>query len=133
MSAKKINDLSAFDGLNEAQENGIDVEIKDPSGNPIGVSIKIAGPDSSKQKKAVQALTNERLAAEDIAPVTAQDIETNTLKILAGSVISWTPIVLDGADLPCSEENALRLFRFPFIREQVERKAGKRAGFMKRS
>ncbi|MBZ9600755.1 hypothetical protein [Phyllobacterium chamaecytisi] len=134
MSAKKINDLSAFDGLNEAQENGIDIEIKDPSGQPIGISIKIAGPDSSKQKKAVQALTNERLAAEDMAPVTAQDIETNTLKILASSVISWTPIVLDGADLPCSEENALRLFaRFPFIREQVEKKAGKRAGFMKRS
>jgi hypothetical protein len=134
MTTKKINDLSAFDGLKEAQENGIDVEIKDPTGRPIGVAIKIAGPDSERQRKAIQALTNERLNNEDAATATAEDIERNTLKILASSVISWTPIVLDGSDLPCTEENAIRLFsRFPFIREQVEKRAGKRAGFLKRS
>lgn len=130
----KINDLSAFDGLKEAQEAGIDVEIKDPSNQPIGISIKVAGPDSERQRKAIKSLTNERLNNEDASTATADDLEVNTLKILAGSVISWTPIVLDGADLPCTEENAVRLFtRFPFIREQVEKKAGKRAGFMKRS
>lgn len=134
MTTKKINDLSAFDGLKEAQENGIDVEIKDPTGQPIGVAIKIAGPDSERQRKAIQALTNERLNNGDAATATAEDIEQNTLKILASSVISWTPIVLDGSDLPCTEENAIWLFsRFPFIREQVEKMAGKRAGFLKRS
>lgn len=131
---QKINDLSAFDGLKEAQEAGIDIELKDPSGQPIGVSIRVAGPDSERQRKVMKALTNERINNEDLATATAEDIEVNTLKILAASVISWSPIVLDGADLPYSEENAIRLFtRFPFIREQVEKKAGKRTGFMKRS
>jgi hypothetical protein len=134
MTTRKINDLSAFDGLKEAQENGIDVEIRDPTGQPIGIAIKIAGPDSERQRKAIQALTNERLNNEDAATATAEDIERNALKILASSVISWTPIVLDGSDLPCTEENAIRLFsRFPFIREQVEKRAGKRAGFLTRS
>jgi hypothetical protein len=134
MTTKKINDLSAFDGLKEAQEAGLDVEIKDPKGQPIGISIKIAGPDSERQRKAIQALTNERLNNEDTATATAEDIERNTLKVLASSVISWSPIVLDGSDLPCTEDNAIRLFsRFPFIREQVEKRAGKRAGFLKRS
>jgi hypothetical protein len=131
---QKINDLSAFDGLKEAQEAGIDIELKDPSGQPIGVSIRVAGPDSERQRKVMKALTNERINNEDLATATAEDIEVNTLKILAASVISWSPIVLDGSDLPYSEESAIRLFtRFPFIREQVEKKAGKRTGFMKRS
>ncbi|MGO4450140.1 hypothetical protein AB4Y96_14545 [Phyllobacterium sp. TAF24] len=131
---QKINDLSAFDSLKDAQESGIDIEIRDPAGQPIGISIKIAGPDSERQRKAIQAITNERINNEDLAQATAEDFEQRTLKIIAASVISWSPIVLDGADLPYSEDNAIRLFaRFPFIREQVERKAGKRAGFLKRS
>lgn len=129
--ADKMNDLAAFDGLKDAQEAGIDVEIKDPKGKPIGISVKVAGPDSERQRKAIKALTDQRINSEDLTTATADDFENNTVKILAASVISWTPIVLDGADLPYSEENAIRLFsRFPFIREQIEKKAGKRSGFM---
>ncbi len=127
----KINDLAAFDGLKEAQEAGIDVEIKDPKGKPIGISIKVAGPDSERQRKAIKALTDQRINSEDLTTATADDFENNTIKILAASIISWSPIVLDGADLPCTEENAIRLFsRFAFIRDQIEKKAGRRAGFM---
>lgn len=127
----KINDLSAFDGLKDAQEAGIDVEIKDPKGTPVGITIKVAGPDSERQRKAIKALTDQRINSEDLSSATADDFENNTIRILAASVISWSPIVLDDADLPYTEENAIRLFsRFPFIREQIEKKAGKRAGFM---
>lgn len=126
-------DLSSLDSAVKAQNEGIDVEIKGIDGKtPIGFSIKVAGPDSDRQRKAVDELTDEYLDREDASATTAAELDRRGLHVLAKSIISWTPIKLDGEDLECSENNAIRLFtRFRFIREQVERKALRRSAFTK--
>jgi hypothetical protein len=43
-------DLSRFDALQVAQEAGLEVEIKDPNGKKMGITIRIAGPDSTRQR-----------------------------------------------------------------------------------
>ncbi|WP_018900423.1 hypothetical protein [Rhizobium sp. 2MFCol3.1] len=126
-------DLSTLDKAVQAQNDGIDVDIKGLDGKtPLGFSIKVAGPDSDRQRKAVDDLTDEYLDREDASHTTAAELDRRALQVLARSIISWTPIKLDGQDLECTEENAVKLFtRFRFIREQVEKKAGKRASFAK--
>lgn len=126
-------DLASLDTVVQAQESGIDIEIKGPDGKtPIGFSIRVAGPDSERSRKAIESITDEYLDREDASPTTAAELDRRGLLVLSKSVISWTPIKLDGEDLVCSEENAQRLFvRFRFIREQVERKAGRRSAFTK--
>lgn len=127
-------DLSQFDTLSAAQEQGIDVEILDPAGKPIGVSIKMAGPDSERAKKAQRRITNARLARRNLKPLTAEEIEEEVMASLGDMTISWSPITLDGADLPCTPDNAAKLYRrFPFIRDQVNEAAGDRAGFLQPS
>lgn len=130
-------DLAEFDGLAAAQDDGIDVEIKGPDGKKLGsegFSIRVAGPDSKRFREALRELSAERIDAEDLTELSAEQLEENRVRILAKCVISWTPVVMGGQALECSEANARQLFeRYPFIREQVERRAGRRASFLPRS
>jgi len=127
-------DLSKFDHLAQSQEDGIQVEILDPAGKSIEASIRVSGPDSTRQKMAMQAIQDERLAEENSSPFTTAKIEENSIRILAKATIGWTGFTNSGVDFPFNEENAIMLYtRFPFIREQVERKAARRASFMKSS
>ncbi|MDF2797514.1 MAG: hypothetical protein K0R85_258 [Devosia sp.] len=134
MTKETATDLSAFDGLAQAQEDGIDVPITHPStGDELGIVIRVAGPDSSRQRKAVQKQIDARLRRRSTQPMTAEEITESSLRTLAHSVISWNSVVIDGADVPCTYENAIALFqRFPFIREQVDSAAGNRAGFLQK-
>ena len=127
-------DLAEFDSLQKNQDEGIEVKIKDPNGQDVGITIKVAGPDSERQRKAIEKLQNERLQSEDVLPMTAEDLARQQVRGLAMSVMGWTPIILGGEELKYSEENAIKLFnRFPFIRDQVQAKAGKRAAFLQPS
>lgn len=126
-----IPDLGAFDELNKRQEDGIDVPIKGPDGRDLGFSIRIAGPDSQVQKRAVDTLTEERLKREDSGPLTADEIRLRQMRGVALSCMGWTPFKLDGKVLPFNEKNAMLLFaRHPFIYEQVEARGGRRASFL---
>lgn len=127
-------DLADFDALQASQEEGIDVAINGPDGKPLGFSIRIAGPDSERQKQASEDIVNERLNSGDASPATASDLMSARIRGLAKSTISWTPFKLDGGEYKYSEDAARRLYlRFPWMREQVEAKAGKRAAFLKPS
>jgi len=131
----KTLDLATFDSLTEAQEDGIDVHIEHPgTGEPIGITIRVAGPDSERQRKAYRRLADARLRAGR-KKVTPESLEDDALTLLARSLISWkfAPGVTIGGDVPefgVDEAKALFL-RFPFIREQVDAAAGSRAGFLK--
>lgn len=127
----KTLDLSRFDSLTKAQEDGIDVQINGPDGKPLGFTIKVAGPDSARQKAAQQAMVDERLQRQVATPPTAEEIDTSSRKLLASSTMGWDEFELDGAPYQFSVENAAALYeRFPFIREQVDRAAGNRARFL---
>lgn len=132
-TSKKELDLAQYDGMQKSQEDGVDVPIVDPHGRRI-MTMKIAGPDSQRQKDAVERLVQERIDAGETAPLDRFQREERQVRGLAMSVIGWSRFVLDGREYTYSVENAQRLFqRFPFIREQAEAVAGSRASFLKLS
>lgn len=126
-------DLSAFDGLTAAQEEGIDVTINGPDGTPLSppVVITIAGPDSERQKAAQRKQADIRLRRRQ-RTMSAKEAEEAGLDILAASIIAWTPFKVGGKVLELTKDNAkMVLQRYPFIQEQLDLAAGDRAGFIK--
>lgn len=130
-------DLAKFgDALKESQENGIEVDIKHPdTGEPIGLKILVAGPDSERQRKARQKMLNARIRARRMTPLTAAEQEVETAKILAESTISWewsNGLSFNGSVPDLDVETAASLYKkLPFVREQVDLAAADRGGFMK--
>lgn len=125
-----LDDLARYDALQEAQEAGIDIEVKDPTGKKLGFVIKIAGPDSLRQRKAIEKLAAERLATDDPTPLAPAELLDRQTRGLAAATISWTAFKLDGGTYELTEDNAYKLYmRFPFIRDQVAEKAGRRSAF----
>jgi hypothetical protein len=129
-AAVELTDLSRFDAMQTAQEAGLDIEIRGPDNKKIGFTIRIAGPDSLRQRKAIERMAAERMASDDPTPLGPQELYDRQTRGLAGATISWTPFKLDGAMYELSEENAYKLYnRFPFIRDQVAERAGRRSAF----
>lgn len=129
-------DLSQFDSLAATQEGGVDVEVKGPDGRtPLGLTIRVAGPDSARQRAAYEEIANARLASESTDPISAADIRRNTISVLSRATVSWTPNpIVDGAELECSADNAAKVYqRYPFILDQVRVRAENRAAFTKGS
>jgi len=129
-TAVELPDLAIFDGMQKAQEDGLDVEIRGPDNKKLGFSIRIAGPDSIRQRRAVEKMAAERMASDDPTPLSPQDLYDRQTRGLASSTISWTPFKMDGGVYELTEENAYKLYtRFPFIRDQVAERAGRRSAF----
>jgi len=129
-TAVELPDLNVFDGMQKAQEDGLDVEIRGPDNKKLGFSIRIAGPDSIRQRRAVEKMAAERMASDDPTPLSPQELYDRQTRGLASSTISWTPFKMDGGVYELTEENAYKLYnRFPFIRDQVAERAGRRSAF----
>lgn len=128
-----MTDLSQFADLAQAQEDGIDVDILHPkTGEKLGITIRVAGPDSDRQKKARNAINNERLRMSRNKRLTAPELEADSLKITAASIISWDGVIENGEAVSLNTENAAAILtRYPFIREQLDSAVGDRAGFIK--
>jgi len=126
----ELVDLSRFDAMQQAQEAGLDIEIRDPNGKKVGFTIRVAGPDSTRQRKAIERMAADRLAAEDPTPLTPAELYDRQTRGLAIATLSWTPFKLDGGVYEMTEENAYKLYRrFAFIRDQVSDRAGRRSAF----
>lgn len=126
-------DLSEFDGLAAAQEEGIEIKIVHPkTGEEMGITIRVAGPESDRQKKARNRLVNDRLTKNRNRRVTAAELEQDALKVSAASILGWENIQVKGKEFEFNLENAETLLRsYPFIREQVDSAINDRALFMK--
>jgi hypothetical protein len=123
-------DLSSYDALQEAQEAGVSIEVKDPSGKKLGFTIKVAGPDSLRQRRAIEKMAAERLASDDPAPLSPAELYDRQTRGLAIATIEWTEFKLDGGVYALTEDSAYKLYsRFPFIRDQVAERAGRRSAF----
>ena len=128
--AVELADLSQFDALQAAQEAGLDVEIRGPDNKKLGFTIRIAGPDSVRQRRAIEKMAAERLASDDPTPLSPAELFDRQTRGLAIATISWTPFKLDGTVYELNEENAYKLYtRFAFIRDQVAERAGRRSAF----
>jgi len=127
-------DLASFDEMVQRQEEGISVPIMGPDGkSPLGFSIRVAGPDSSRAKEAQEDLADELIASENLTRLQAREVAERGLRFLAKVTLGWEPaIILDKQELAFSEENAIKLYtRYNFIKEQVDRAAGNRTRFTK--
>lgn len=133
-------DLNIYDALVTAQEEGIEISIEDPNTRePIGMKVKVAGPDSQRVKTAQRAFLDRQLAKKRSNKMKATELEEEATLTLAAAVISWSSddggknadtIPLDGQRLPCTKANVLTVIRrFPFIREQIDAVVQDRADF----
>lgn len=128
-----MTDLSDFADLIRVQDDGIDVDILHPkTGESLGMTIRVAGPDSERQKKARTAVNNDRLLKSRNKRVTAPELEADQLKVVAASIISWSGVIENGKEVELTGETATDILtRYPFILDQINSVVGDRAGFIK--
>lgn len=127
-------DFASRDVAAKAEE-GAELEVLDPvTSEAVGVYIVLAGADSSVHRKATANLTKRRIngqkgfRAKGFDPEKA---EAESIEILAACTLSWKGVQVDGAPLPCSRDNAIKMYtRFPWLREQVEQFISDRSEYL---
>ncbi len=126
-------DLNSFSDLTSTQEAGTEVHILHPgTGEPLGIVMQVAGPDSKRQKSATALIIAER-AELRLRKITGARLEDESNRIAAASIISWSGVMEDGKSIEYSPSVALGLLtRYPFIREQISSYANDRANFLKK-
>lgn len=129
-------DLGGLEALVQSQNDGIEIDILNEAGKPLGLKIGIVGPDSDRMQKAMRDVAAEfAKAAADRGTLedSSNDGDERLIAIFAKSTTHWTPNPkIGGQVIPFSEENVRNLYRrFRIIRDQVEAKATRRASFTK--
>lgn len=124
-------DFASRDVTAKADE-GAELEVLDPAnGKPVGVFITLAGADSSVHRKATAAIANRRAKGGFRRNINLDDLQTESIEVLARCTLGWSGVVLDGKDVPLSKEAAVALYtRFPWLREQVETFISDRANYL---
>lgn len=124
-------DFASRDVTAKADE-GAELEVLDPAnGKPVGVFITLAGADSSVHRKATAAIANRRAKGGFRRNINLDDLQTESIEVLARCTLGWSGVVLDGKDVPLSKEAAVTLYtRFPWLREQVETFISDRANYL---
>ena len=117
-------DFASRDVAAKAEE-GAELEVLDPvTGEAVGAYITLAGADSVVHRKAVANISKRRFNNQKGFRNTGFDperMEAESIEILAACTLSWKGVTLEGAALPCSRDNAIKMYtRFPWLREQVE-------------
>ncbi|RVP96966.1 hypothetical protein [Sinorhizobium meliloti] len=135
--AEEFVDLSGLEALVQSQEEGIEIEILNEQAKPIGLKIRVVGPDSDRMQKAVRDVAAEFAKAaadrESLGEAREDDSDARMVAILAKATMSWSPNPkIGGSVVPFSEENVRNLYtKFRIIREQVEVRAVRRGSFTK--
>ncbi|MEF3124492.1 hypothetical protein [Rhizobium leguminosarum] len=136
MTSEAFADLSGLESLIQSQEQGIEIDILNERGEPIGLKIGFVGPDSDRMQKAMRDVAAEfaKKAAErsSLEPAT-DDSDDRMIAILAKSTTHWSPNPkIGGQVVPFSEENVRNLYsKFRIIRDQIEVRAVRRSSFTK--
>lgn len=135
-------DLKDLDTV-AAADLGSTLEIRHPTtgavlanGDGRSVTLTLAGMDSSRAKRTERAALDRRLkqSAGRRSAVTATDIDSDSLEVLASVTLSWSGFVVDGQEIECTPENAKRLYKqWPWLREQAQAFVEDRANFLKAS
>jgi hypothetical protein len=117
----------------EVHDEGFDVQILKPDGEPSGFVVRVAGPESERRKKVERAKIRERLSSGKRVAVTAEQIENFPIDEAVAATISWQ--YPDGFNGPsCTPENARKIYKdHADIREQVLSAANNLANFTKAS
>jgi hypothetical protein len=129
----------AFDLAQLSPAESAVVEIYHPvSKVNIGISITVASTDSEAFRKASQAQQNKRLKQMTRGrrgagtALTAEEMEEESLDLLASCTLGWEGVNYGTDPLPFSKEAARNLYRkHAFIREQVDEAMADRSLFLK--
>lgn len=130
--APGVVDLSAIEASIRRQDEGIVVDILGPDGKtPLGLKIRVAGPDSARARDGLEDLTDELATGGGTGTTTKAERRDHGLRYLAKMTIGWEgQVKFDGVVQDFSEQAALALYRrFKFIASQVDNAAGDRARF----
>lgn len=124
----QLNDIIADA---QGQDTGRDFELVDPvTGQPVGITLRIAGPDSATQARARLQMVDDLAASADAdGKVTAAAREKARLNSLARCVLGWD-VKEDGQPVPFTHANVLRLLSAAqWVQIQIDAFASDRAAF----
>lgn len=132
-------DLSSL----KTSEDGVPLEVRHPTtgtvlmnGTNEPVTLVLAGADSDRAKRAERGTVNRRLkmAGRRSSTMTAEELDSDSLEILAACTLGWSGFALEGQELECNAQNAKKLYgQFPWLREQAEAFRQDRSNFLKAS
>lgn len=131
-------DISAIDPVSLANEGAV-LELRDVSGGALlqsdgsPVTLTLLGADSDVYVKASNALTNRALRNRGRQNITAESALTDQISLLAKATTGWSGIGIGEEITAFSEDNAKRLYRVAFIREQAQEFISDRGNFSKAS
>ena len=134
-------DLKIFD-TNTPAENGADLHLKHPltgeavyadDKNKKPVTIKLKGTDSDEYKKIIQRAVRDRQAKKQSSDNPGFDeMKQAAAETYAKMTISWQNISVNGEDLECNYENAVKLYLgYAEITKQVGDFMADRRNFIK--
>lgn len=130
-------DLSYLSDFTKRQSEGVEREIILPNGTPMGLKIKILGPDSQRAERAVTEVQKEFAAKSSEAgelDENAQSAERQRRSAYASKCcVSMSPetVTFSGEEFRCNEDDLRKLFeKLFFIGDQVYNQAISRADFM---
>jgi hypothetical protein len=101
--------------------------------------VKIMGGDAGKVSAALRAIADRRvelLRVEGQKFITNEQSRQEDFDTMAAATLEWHLPPIDGAEWPCTEENAKKLYadpRFPWIMEKLEKTIGDRRAFFRKS
>ena len=127
-------DLSNFD-LGTKADAGAWLTLRHPStGEDLPIRIRLVGKDSQIWRQGERSFSDRRLEQAQKAgklKITTLQIEERGLRLLAAATLEWEGIELDRAPVPCTMEQALRVYeRFNWIAEQADEFVADRANFL---
>lgn len=127
MGQTQVIDLATLD-TQASSEAGAELELVHPAtGDPLGIFITLAGSDSGQWRKAVADVATRRGRKK----VSAEDARRDGIEIIARCTLTWRNVRVDGEDLPCTLENARKVYsRFNWMREQADAFCVDRANFL---
>jgi hypothetical protein len=103
---------------------------RDKTGNPV--TLTLLGVDSETYRKATRKNLNKRFARRNPGKITAEELDVESLEVLAACTVAWAGIVSrDGAEVPCTPAHAKALYEAaPELRDQADRFINDRANFL---
>lgn len=133
--------MTGFNLKSIKQVFSAEVQIKDPNGEPLGVTFELAGPEHPDRKRITFAQSRKFMKAyaktgraEMPEP---EDAEAQKKENLAAFTLGWKGLVNDeGAVIPFSKQTALEMYQDPemaWLVEQLDTALGDKELFIKRS
>lgn len=134
--------MAGFNLKSIKQVFSAEIQIKDPNGEPLGVTFEMAGPEHPERKRITFAQNRKFLKEYQKSggkPVVQEpeDLEAQKLDNLAAFTLGWKGLLDEnGLEIPFSKQTALDMYRDPemaWLVDQLDTKLSDKELFIKRS